>query len=213
MSTPHVAGIAALLLEAHPDWTPAIVKSALMTTARQNIVKEDGVHAADPFDFGAGHVDPNRAIESGPRLRRRLPRLPGWHLRHDRADDSCSRIRTRPAPRWSRRAYSPDASDLNLPSIGIAELAGDADRPAHGDQRQRQARPLHGATAGSRRATGSRSGRRSCVLDPGQSATFEVTITNESAPAGEWRFGRLVWRDASGQVRGREPDRRAVRRP
>ena len=37
------------------------------------------------------------------------------------------------------------------------------------------------------------------VLDPGQSATFEVTITNESAPAGEWRFGRLVWRDAAGK--------------
>lgn len=65
MSSPHIAGLAALMKEVHPDWTPAAIKSALMTTARQNVVKEDGSTPADPFDFGAGHVVPNDATNPG----------------------------------------------------------------------------------------------------------------------------------------------------
>lgn len=58
MSAPHVTGGAALLLQLNPDWSPAQVKSALMSTANNaTVLKEDGIRIADPFDIGAGRVD------------------------------------------------------------------------------------------------------------------------------------------------------------
>jgi subtilisin family serine protease len=57
MSSPHVAGAAVLLRAAHPDWTPGEIKSALMTTAITDVLKEDLVTPADPFDFGSGRID------------------------------------------------------------------------------------------------------------------------------------------------------------
>ncbi len=56
MSSPHDAGAAALLTALHPDWTPAEIKSALMLTAYNGLLKEDKVTPADPFDIGAGRV-------------------------------------------------------------------------------------------------------------------------------------------------------------
>jgi len=62
MSSPHAAGASALVKAAHPDWTPAMIKSALMTSAAQGVVKEDGVTPFDPFDAGAGSIRVNRAV-------------------------------------------------------------------------------------------------------------------------------------------------------
>ncbi|KAJ1281311.1 hypothetical protein BS78_04G296500 [Paspalum vaginatum] len=71
MSCPHVSGIAALLRQAHPDWSPAAIKSALMTTAYNvdsagDIIKDMSTgEASTPFVRGAGHVDPNAALDPG----------------------------------------------------------------------------------------------------------------------------------------------------
>ena len=61
MSSPHVAGAAALVKAVNPDWSPAEIESALMTTSNSSQVKEDGKTNADPFDMGAGRIDLNNA--------------------------------------------------------------------------------------------------------------------------------------------------------
>lgn len=65
MASPHVAGSAILVKQAHPGWNPDQIRSALMMTANTNITKEDGTTAADPFDMGSGRVQVNEAINAG----------------------------------------------------------------------------------------------------------------------------------------------------
>ncbi|KAF2300947.1 hypothetical protein GH714_018519 [Hevea brasiliensis] len=71
MSCPHVSGIAALLRKAYPNWSPAAIKSALVTTAYnldnsgKSILDLATGSESTPFVHGAGHVDPNSALNPG----------------------------------------------------------------------------------------------------------------------------------------------------
>ncbi|CAM8951347.1 unnamed protein product [Rhodiola kirilowii] len=78
MAAPHIAGIAALIKQKHPRWSPAAIKSALMTTS--TVLDRSGrpIQAqqysdtesmkfvkATPFDYGSGHVSPRAALDPG----------------------------------------------------------------------------------------------------------------------------------------------------
>ncbi len=65
MSSPHIAGSGAMIKSIHPDWTPGQIKSALMTTAWTQVLKEDGATPTNPFDDGSGRVDLNVAGDPG----------------------------------------------------------------------------------------------------------------------------------------------------
>jgi hypothetical protein len=65
MSSPHNAGAAALIKAVNRSWTPSQIKSALITTAKVPMTKEDTVTNSDPFDRGAGRVDLTRAAKAG----------------------------------------------------------------------------------------------------------------------------------------------------
>ncbi|XP_059663642.1 subtilisin-like protease SBT1.5 [Cornus florida] len=71
MSCPHVSGVAALLKGAHPDWSPAMIRSAMMTTAYTRdhdgkpLLDENFLKKATVWGMGAGHVDPNKAVDPG----------------------------------------------------------------------------------------------------------------------------------------------------
>jgi subtilisin family serine protease len=61
MSSPHAAGISALIKGAHPNWTPAMTVRA-DDLGRPGVVKEDGTTPATPFDAGSGSIRADLAI-------------------------------------------------------------------------------------------------------------------------------------------------------
>lgn len=72
MSCPHLSGVAAYIMARRPEWTPAQVKSAMMTTAYTTyknssdpITESVNGKTASVFAYGNGHVAPIAALDPG----------------------------------------------------------------------------------------------------------------------------------------------------
>lgn len=187
MSTPHVAGVAALLMQARPEWGPSAVKSALMTSARQDLVQSDGESVANPFDYGAGHIVPNRALDPG--------------LVYDVSDDEFDAFACgfdSPAVPETRcdelenAGVSFAAEDLNQPSIGLARLANEQTVTRRVTNVSEESQTLVASVAAPP-GIAVTVVPSSLSLGPGQAATFDVSFVYESGPLDLWRFGALTW--------------------
>lgn len=194
MAVPHVSGVAALLKEAHPDWTPAMFRSALVTTARQNILKEDGETPADPFDFGGGHIVPNAAV------------APGLVFDAD-TDDYDAFLCGRGTPRdatvdcaaLTAAGHSTAAVDLNEPAIAVSRLvSGQVIRRRLtnvGDAGQWSASVNAPTTINVEVSPPVLS------LEPGDSADVELRVTAAETTLDAWQFGDVTWVNGSTTVR------------
>ncbi|KAJ0965580.1 hypothetical protein J5N97_026718 [Dioscorea zingiberensis] len=133
MAAPHISGIAALIKQKHPKWSPAAIKSALMTTSttmdRAGRPLEAQQYSgseiltlvpATPFDYGSGAVDPKAALDPGLIFDAAygdyisfLCSVPGVDPQevHNITNSACNATHGRPA-------------DLNSPSITISHLKG-----------------------------------------------------------------------------------------
>jgi subtilisin family serine protease len=192
MASPHTAGVMALLKQAHPDWTPAIARSALMTTARQNLKKSFGDAKADPFDIGAGFLVPRDAFSPGlaydAGFEDYIAFLCGAENQADIVSPAfCAALEA--------AGFSFDSSDLNLPSIGIASLVGSqtVTRTVTNVTRHRQ---RYEVSVKSPRGIDVEVSPRTLRLNPGESASYEVTFTTKPrAVLNQWAFGSLEWCD------------------
>jgi hypothetical protein len=196
MASPHTAGVAALLKEAHPDWSPAMIKSALMTSANPDVWKEDGVTPANPFDMGAGHLNPNSAFDPGLVYDAGFLNYLGflcdaWPAAFADPAATCGFLESIGIPT--------DASNLNLASIGIGQLAGSETvmRTVTNVGPQGTYHVSVDAPPGIEVVVSP----DSLTLDTGESATYEVSFTNINAPVEQWAFGSLTWSHGPHDVR------------
>jgi subtilisin family serine protease len=184
MASPHIAGIGALLKDLHPDWTPAEMQSAIMTSARQDVRKEDGVTPADPFDFGAGHVVPNGAADPG------LVYPAGFDdyrafLRSQGLCTVC--FGTSPAP-----VVAP--TDLNVPSVTIRALAGT--RTVTRTVKNVGPAATYKPTVSAPRGVDVSVTPSQLSLASGASATYRISFAaNADATFDRYAFGSLTWSD------------------
>ena len=187
MSSPHVAGLAALMKHKYPAWSPAAIKSALMTTSSLTN-NMGGVMAGNPFGYGAGHVAPNRATDPG------LVYDAGWNDwlaflcgTGQLTASYCPQIKINP-------------SDLNYPSIAVGALAG--------KQTVKRTVTNVGMGVGTYTASVAAPSGISVTVEPstlvvlpGKKANFTVTFTTNGAPLNAYQFGSLTWSDGAHSVR------------
>lgn len=112
MSSPHVAGLGALVLGENPSWHPSVVKSAIMTTAT-NLAAGDGSEVTDPFVQGAGFVSPADMFTPGLVVAADGQEWGGFYAGQGLQLGQ-------PGSEFEPLA----ATDLNYPSIAIGQQAG-----------------------------------------------------------------------------------------
>jgi subtilisin family serine protease len=193
MSSPHVAGLAALLTDLHPDWSPMAIKSALMTSA-SDVLDGPNTNPAVIFRQGAGHVRPNSAMDPG------LVYDSGFDdwlaficaTQPQGLDATCNAL-------WNA-GFSRNPSDFNAPSIAIGALPGV-------ETVTRTVTNVSGADLSVAASVSGMNGvdvvvsPSSLTLAAGESASFTVSFTRTTAALGNYVGGQLHWSGGSYDVR------------
>nr|WP_308470614.1 S8 family serine peptidase [Arthrobacter sp. N199823] len=183
MAAPHVAGFAALVMAKNPTWSPAAVKSAMMTTAT-NVVNADGSKNTDLFATGAGQTAVVKALTPG--------------LVYDAGDTEYLKfIQGTGIDLGMPGLGSTAPRDMNVASFAVGSLAG----------KVTVTRTVTALTPGLYRATANVPGVNVKVTpsvlnfsQAGQQRTFKVTFENNKAALGAFAMGSLTWQGAGATV-------------
>ncbi|MCV2885395.1 S8 family serine peptidase [Aestuariibacter sp. AA17] len=212
MSAPHIAGIAALLKGQYSNWTPSRIKSAMMTTARQDITKEDGLTPADPFDFGSGHVQPVESMNPGlvydSNYFDHLAFLcaTGEQSYVDGLKESNSESLS--CDELADANFAMSANQLNYPSIAIDGLGYSytvtrtlTDVSGNGGTYTAtlDAPEGMGLVLKTFDGEGNETPESTLVVEPNGKASFSLTVVKGlNAVSGQWAFGAVTFEDEAG---------------
>jgi hypothetical protein len=195
MSSPHVAGLALLLRQARPTWSPSAIKSALMTTAYSTL--NDNLAGAQngllPWAQGAGHVSPNKAIDPG--------------LVYDsgavdwiRYQCKVNRAAVLPASDCTTYGVLDETYNLNLPSITAGSIFGNGVTVTRRVTNVGSTTATYTGTVNVPNFTATLN-TPSLTLAPGETKSFTVRLVpTAGAAVNTWYFGDLVWNDGAGHV-------------
>ena len=201
MSSPHVAGIAALLKQQNPSWTPAMIKSALMTTAFDTFADALGGTALPwdstaraagklPWGQGAGHIKPTAAADPG---------LVYDAGEIDYARFLCGINANTYSPATCQAIGTIQPQNLNLASLTAANVLGS----------QTLTRTVTNVSAATSTytATAAVAGfdvvvtPASFTIAPGAKQTYTVKLNRTTAASDTWAYGSLSWSDGTHTVR------------
>ncbi len=188
MSSPHVAGLGALLKGKYPSWSPMAIKSALMTTA-YDVLDGPNTNPLVIFRQGAGHVQPNKAWN------------PGLVYDSGYADWLSFLCGAQPGTFCQALGITAiDPSNLNQASIAVGDLAGV----------QTLTRKVTNVSGGKLTVSAAVSGMSgftvvvnpsSLTLNAGETKQFTVSVTRTSAPLNSYTGGYLTWTGGGYSVR------------
>jgi hypothetical protein len=191
MASPHVAGLAALLKQLHPDWSPMMIKSALMTTATQMA----GAANTAPFNVGSGLINPTAAMD------------PGLGFDSTAAEWLAFVCGTGeiPAASCTAAGVTPiNPNSLNTPSIAVARATETLSYVV-----TRRVMNVSDAAATYTPSVTPITGFTSSVspsalsIAPGETKSFTLTLTRTgtAAPFDQYQIGALTWNDGRHNVR------------
>lgn len=208
MSCPHISGLAALLKAAHPDWSPAAIRSALMTTAYTSYKNGEALQdvatglPSTPFDHGAGHVDPVSALDPGLIYDATVDDYLGFLCALNYTSSQIKMIAKRQFTCDSGKKYS--VGDLNYPSFAVPLLT--ASGKGGGSSALtivKYTRTLInvGTPATYKVSVSSKTRAVKISVEPGtltfskqnEKKSYTVTFTASSLPSGEVSFAHLAW--------------------
>ncbi|WP_295993590.1 S8 family serine peptidase [Rugamonas sp.] len=188
MATPHVAGLGALLRQRHPDWSPAAIKSALMTSttsvhANSLTGDQDGTL---PWGQGAGHVTPNSAADPGLVYDAGAADYKKYMCGITAQASDCDG--------GTQPGYALNLASITLPGVvGIQSVSRSVTNVGASTAIYNGTVEIDGYTATLTPAT--------LTLDPGQTQSYTVNLRRTTADDGLWKFGTVVWTDGEHKVR------------